>query len=444
MKTLLSDLLGKRTEQKNAHQFDAWFRALASVLHHISHLSPSLNFEEFCRHATDAICHGLAPLNPVAAHFHIDVCTSHLWLPDSSFKLDAFFRMQNRILMTSQTRPVETSREELHKTICCIPYELHKQAIEIVVYHTEDATPHAAIIAPVIEGYVRAITQALTLREDHLLKKVEWETQVEKILGSRLADAIHQINSPFLFAQTLRSFRLSSRFDGSEHVFLAHTPALELYRAVLIRLNRKKTGETSASRSIAFVSSLAAQLRLFENAQQQSSFTEFVQHFSQSLGSLSHLLTHQEEVSFILLEYSHKTSQVKWHNAGFPPPVLMGRASESLSLPNQQTIKPFSLNVPHDWKAQLSIQLPPATGLLFITDAVLKRLSEIHLGPGTFFERLRPSSNAAQLVIEAEKILSKPDASRVVSASVTDWNKLPYDLSLLSVFNTGNKTYSDH
>jgi hypothetical protein len=444
MKALLNDLWGRKREQHVNVQFDAWFKALASVLHHISHLSPSLNFDSFCRHATDAICHGLAPLSPVAAHFHIDVCTSHLWLPDSSFKLDSFFRMQNRILMSSQTRPVETSREELHKTICYIPYELHKQAIEVVVYHTEDSRTQQGIIAPVLEGYTRAITQALTLREDHLIKKVEWESQVEKILGSRLSEAIHQVGSPFLYAQSLRAFHLPSVLDGKEHVFLNNVPHQDIFRSAIIRHNSKGKNERSSLRSIAFVSSLAAQLRLFENNAQQSSFSDFTQHFAQSLNSLSHLLTMQDEVHFILFEFSQKNGVAKWHNAGFPPPVLFGKAADTLSLPSVAALKVFTINDSHDWQLQQSITLPIGAGLVFFTEGVLKRLSEIHLTSGSFFERLRPSTNAAQLVIEAEKILSMPDASRVVSASVTDWNKLHYDLTLLSAFNNGIKSINDH
>lgn len=444
MKSLLNELLGRKREQHGNVQFDVWFKALASVLHHISHLSPSLNFESFCRHATDAICHGLAPLSPVAAHFHIDVCTSHLWLPDSSFKLDSFFRMQNRILMSSQTRPAETSREELHRTICYIPYELHKQAIEVVVYHREDSRLQQSIITPVLEGYTRAITQALTLREDHLIKKEVWESQVEKILGSRLANAIHQVGLPILHAQSLRAFHFPSVLDGKEHVFMSNIPHQETLRAAIIRHNSKINNERSTLRSIAFISSLAAQLRLFEDNAQQSSFADFTQHFDQSLNSLSHLLTMQDDVHFILFEFSQKTGVARWHNAGLPPPLLFGKAAETLSLPSVPVLKVYSIADSHDWQSLQSITLPVNAGLVFYTEGVLRRLSEIHLTSAAFFERLRPSTNAAQLVIEAEKILSTPDASRVVSASVTDWNMLPYDLTLLSAFNNGSRSIIDH
>lgn len=443
MKTLLNELLGKKREHSSDVDFDAWFKALASVLHHISHLSPTLRFDEFCRHAADALCHGLAPLNPVAAHFRIDVCTSHLWLPDASFKLDSFFRMQNRILMNSQTRPVETSRDEFYKTICCIPYELHRQAIEIVVYHSEDPIPDRKIIEPVLEGYVKAVTRALQQREDHLLKKMEWETQVEKVIGSRLAEAIHQVNSPLLYAQTLRSLKLSSPKDSNEHIFLSNLPPSETYRATLIRLNKKKQNESSSPRFIALISSLAAQLRFIESNIQHTSFTEYVHHFSQSLQSLTHLLTFQDDISLLLIEYTQKTGVIKWHNAGFPPPMIVGKAADSLAIPVTTQIKPFSLNTTHDWQTYQSMPLPSSTGFLFFTDSVLKRLSEIHLSAGNFFERLRGSTNAAQLVIEAEKLLSTPDSSRVVSGSVSDWNSMSYDLTLLGVFNVGSKVYSE-
>jgi hypothetical protein len=434
MKNILSDLLGRKTEVNTAMQFDAWFKSLASVLHHISHLSPSMNFESFSRHATDALCHGLAPLQPIAAHFHIDVSTSHLWLPDSTFKLDSFFRMQNRILMSSQTRPVETSREELHKTICAIPYEIHKQAIEIVIYHKEDARPFQAIVAPVLEGFTRAITQALSLREGHLLKKLEWENQVEKILGSRLADAIHQIQSPFLFAQHMRAFRLSSTDDGNEHIFLNVNNVQEICRGILLRVNNKKKHETSGtSRTIAFVASLAAQLRLFENNNVQANFSEFSTHIANCVGSVGHLLTMQETLSVVLLELSQKTGNVKWHNAGFPAPVVFGKHNDTVTLPTASPLKPVVPGEPHDWQSHQSITLPTSTGLLFFGDAVLKRMSEIHLSQSALYDRLRTITNAAQLIIEAEKALSKPDSTRVVSASVTPWNELPYDVSLLAV-----------
>ena len=434
MKNILSDFLGRKSEANASVQFDAWFKSLASVLHHISHLSPSLNFEAFSRHATDALCHGLAPLNPVAAHFHIDVSTSHLWLPDNTFRLDSFFRMQNRILMASQTRPVETSRDELQKTICMIPYELHKQAIEIIIYHKEDARPFQSIVAPVLEGFTRAMTQALSLREDHLLMKVEWENQVEKILGSRLADAIHQIQSPFLFAQHLRAFRLSSAEDGSEHIFLNFNPAQELYRSVFLRVNNKKKHETAGtSRTIAFVASLAAQLRLFENNNAQANFSEFSAHIASSVSSLVHLLTLQETLSVVLVELSQKTGTVKWHNAGFPSPILFGKHADTATLPATAPLKPVVPGEPHDWQAHQSITLPTSTGLLFLGDAVTKRMSEIHLSQTALFDRLRTFTNAAQLIIEAEKALSKPDSTRVVSASVTPWNQLPYDVSLLAL-----------
>jgi|GEM_PF-724593 len=443
MKSLISDLLGKTREQQSAVNFDLWFKALASVLKHISHLSPSLNFESFARHATDAICHGLSPLQPVAAHFHIDVTTSHLWLPDSTFKLDSFFRMQNRVLMSSQTRPTETTRDDLHKTICVIPYELHKNAIEIVIYHSQDAANSQGIIAPVLEGYTRAIQQALVMREDHLSTKVDWELKVEKIIGSRLATAIHQASSPFLFAKVLRGFHLQSAQDGREHLFLHHNAQQEIYRSLILRMNQD-TAESSATRATAFVSSLAAQLRYFESANTQSSFNDFAQHFAQSLFSLSHLLTIQDEISFSLVEFSLKNSTCKWHNAGLPLPILFGRAADSAHLPQTVTSKPFVIGAQRDWQSHQTAILPVGAGLFFITESVLKRLSELHLSAGTFFERLRPSAHAAQLIIEAEKMLSAPDSSRVVAASVTDWDKLPYDISIVSLFNTGPKAQLDH
>ena len=52
-----------------------------------------------------------------------------------------------------------------------------------------------------------------------------------------------------------------------------------------------------------------------------------------------------------------------------------------------------------------------------------------------FFERLRPCTHAANVVIEAEKTLSKPDVSKVVAASVTNWDSLPFDISMLAAFN---------
>lgn len=434
MISILSDFLGRKSEPAAAVHLEVWFKALASVLHHISHLSPSMNFESFCRHATDALCHGLAPLQPVAAHFRIDVSTSHLWLPDSTFKLDTFFRMQNRVLMNSQTRPVETSREELHKTICVIPYELHKQAIEIVIYHKDDARPFQAIIAPVLQGLTRAIMQALTLREDHLIKKVEWENQVEKILGSRLADAIHQVQSPFLFAQHLRGFRLSSAEDGNEHFFLNFNSAQDIYRAVMLRVNNKKKHErTAASRTIAFFASLAAQLRLFESNGTQANFSEFCAHFSNGVNSIAHLLSMQETLSVVLIELSQKSGQVKWQNAGFPVPLIFGKHADSLTLPAALPLKPIVPGEPHDWQVHHSLTLPTSTGLLFYGEGVTKRMSEIHLSHSTLLDRLRTITNAAQLIIEAEKSLSKADSTRVVSASVTGWDQLPYDVSLLAL-----------
>lgn len=437
MKSLLTNLIGSKKDTHAGAHFESWFKSLATVLHHISHLSPSLSFESFCRHVTDALCHGLKPLHPIAAHFRIDVTTSHLWLPDATFKLDSFFRMQNEILINSQTRPVETSRAELFRTSCSIPYELHKHAIEITVYHTRDAQPQSRVIIPIIEGFTRAVSQSMLLRDEHLVKKQEWEMQVEKIIGSRLADSIYQTRSPFAFAKNLRAFRLLGTKGGNEQVFLYSDDAQENFRAVFIRLEGAEKSKQVNSNTIALFTGIAAQLRYFDSQTPTAGFSDLLRHLSLAIQSLGHLNGEKNELSLFAAELSTKTGTVKWHSAGLPPPMVFGKSAESVSLPVQSIQKPISTQREHDWQQHYTMKLPPGTGLFFFTDSILKRLGELHISAPAFFERIRAASNAAQIIMEAEKILSTPDSSRVVSASVTDWGKLSYDLSFTGLFNSG-------
>ena len=437
MKALLNRVIGSTKDSNSQVQLDSLYKALATVLHHLSHLSPSINFESFCRHVTDALCHGLKPLQPIAAHFRIDVTTSHLWLPDASFKLDSFYRMQNDILINSQTRPVETSRTELFKTTCAIPYELHKHAIEITIYHNKDAQPQARMIAPIINGFTRAVGQAMTLRDEHLVGKQIWEAQVEKIIGSRLADFIYQTNSPFVFAKNLRAFKLLGTKGGNEQIFLHNDNSEDYFRAVFVRFEDAEKSSHSVSKNIAFFTALAAQLRNLENESSQPSFSDVLQYLEHSFKSLSHIIGLKNEIAFFVAELSLKTGTAKWHNAGLPPPMLFGKNAETVSLPSQNIQKPFANTREHDWQVQYSVKLPADSGLFFFTESVLKRLSELHTSASAFFERIKSASNAAQIILEAEKILSTPDSSRVVSASVTDWGKLTYDLSLVGLYNSG-------
>lgn len=422
---------------------EGWFKALSTILRHMSHLSPTMAYDTFSRHITDALCQGLAPLGPVAAHFHIDVSISHLWLPDPSFRLDSFFRIQNRILMNSQSRPVETSREDLNKTICTIPYELHKHAIEITIYHSEDAQTVQGVLAPILEGCTRAITQSLKMREDHLHMRMAWEQRAEKALGSRLADAIHQVTPALLFAQNLRAFRMPSAADGKEHVFVSHSSQQETYRAIFIRLNLQSSSDGSSSRTVALLASLAAQFRLFENAMPAAHFSDLLQHFGNSLLSLNHLITLEDEICFFLCEMNLRSGLTKWHSAGMPAPALFGRASDALALPAITPLKAFRLDTTHDWHIVSTMVIPPEAGLLFLSSSVLVRLSEMNLSESQFYERLRNAGNAAQVSVEAEKMLSIPDATRVVAASVTDWKNLSYDLTFVCFFNTGARPLFD-
>lgn len=437
MKALLDKFMGQARQKPEEFSAEGWFKALSTILRHMSHLSPTMTFETFSRHITDALCQGLAPLGPVAAHFHIDVSTSHLWLPDPSFRIDSFFRIQNRILMNSQSRPVETSREDLNKTICTIPYELHQQAIEIVIYHSEDARPFQGILAPILEGCTRSITQSLKMREDYLHMRMSWEQRAEKVLGSRLAEAIHQVHPALLFAQNLRAFRMPSVNDGKEHVFVSQVAQHDAYRALFLRLNLQTSSDGSSSRTVALLASLAAQLRLFENAMPQASFSDLLQHFGNSLMSLSHLITLEDEICFALCEMSVRSGLTKWHSAGLPPPSLFGRASDTTTLPALPQLKPFRMDTSHDWHIVASVVIPPETGLIFLGNSVLTRLTELNISESQFFERLRGAGNAAQMCVEAERMLSTPDPTRVVAASVTDWKSLPYDLTFVCFFNSG-------
>jgi len=437
MKALIDRVIGSTKDAKSQIQLDSWYKALTTVLQHLSHLSPSLSFENFSRHVTDALCHGLKPLQPVAAHFRIDVTTSHLWLPDSTFKLDSFYRMQNDILINSQTRPVETSRTDLFKTIIAIPYELHKHAIEITIYHIKDAQPQARAIAPIINGLTRAVCQALTVRDEHLVSKQNWEAQVEKIIGSRLADFIYQTESPFVFAKTLRSFKLLGTKGGNEQVYLHNENTQDYFRAIFIRFEDTEKSMQSISKNIAFFTAVAAQLRYFDTEKPHPSFAELLNYLEGAFKSLNHIVGLKNEIAFFVVELSLKSGIAKWHSAGLPPPMTFGKNSEAISLPPQNIQKPYSCAREHDWQVHYSVQLPVETGLFFFTESVLKRLSELHTSTSAFFERIRSATNAAQIIMEAEKILSTPDASRVVSASVTDWGKLSYDLSMVSLFNSG-------
>ena len=442
MKTLLNDLLNKPREKQIQVNVEQWFKSMAATARHLSQISPSMNFEAVSRHAADAICQGLAPLQPVAAHFHIDVSVSHLWLPDTSFKLDSFYRLQNRILMPSQTRPVETSREDLFRTHVIVPFELHKHAIEILVYHKEDPS-----VAPLLqqtvnstcETFSHVLTQVMNLREEHLLKREQWERQSEKQIAGRLSGAIYQVQSPFLFAQSMRGFSMPSPLDASEHIFLSQNTSLDLLRFVFFKKGANVDGESSSSRSIAFVSALAAQLRFFEHTSALTSFNDFVQFFSQCIDSLSHLLTHQDELSFVVGEFSQKQGLAKWHCAGLPAPFAFGQANDLLNLSQVIHHNPFTLSGSYDWSVFNQTHLPVGSGLFFVTESIIKRLGELNLSTHSFFDRLRNSLHAANLIIEAEQLLSKPDSSRVVAASVPEWGNLPYDISMIALFNTGSK-----
>lgn len=434
MKTLIQKLIGSPIEKQADPQLEIWFKALAGLSRHLSQISAAMKFESFARHATDAICQGLSPLQPVAAHFHIDVSVSHLWLPDLTFKLDAFYRLQNRVLMPSQTRPVETSRDDLYTTHVIVPFEMHKHAIEIMIYHKEDPSgPLQNTIQAVLNAFSVSLTQNLLLREEHILLKEEWGKRAEKMLGNRLSGAIYQLQSPFLFAQTLRGFNLPSGTDSSEHLFLNHNHSTDVYRFLVFKL--KNAEVTADQRIIAFVSAMAAQLRYFEHTSSMTSFQDFLQFFSQSIDSLSHLLTLEDEISFVIGEFIQKTATLRWHSAGLPPPFAFGQSADNLSLPQQPVQKGYQISSAHDWSTVQQVTLPPETGLLFYSANVLKRLDELNIVHNQFFERLRPCTHAANIVIEAEKTLSKPDVSKVVAASVTSWDNLPFDISMLAAFN---------
>jgi hypothetical protein len=443
MKTLLNDLLNRPREKQVSVNLEQWFKSMAAIARHLSQISPSMNFDAVSRHASDAICQGLAPLQPVAAHFHIDVSVSHLWLPDTSFKLDSFYRLQNRILMPSQTRPVETSREDLFRTHVIVPFELHKHAIEILVYHKEDPSLLPALqqaVNSICDTFSHVLSQVLIMREDHLLKKEQWERQAEKQIAGRLGGAIYQVQSPFLFAQSMRAFSLPSSLDATEHIFLSQNSSLDLLRFVFFKKGANVDGESSSSRSIAFVSALAAQLRFFEHTSALTSFNDFVQFFSQCIDSLSHLLTHEDELSFAVGEFSQKQGTAKWHCAGLPVPFAFGHSNDLLNLSKVVHHKPLTLSGTYDWSVFNQTQLPPGSGLFFVTENILKRLGELNLSTNSFFDRLRNSLHAANLVIEAEQLLSKPDSSRVVAASVPDWGNLSYDISMIALFNAGTKS----
>jgi hypothetical protein len=434
MKSFLQELINRPREKQAAVNLDVWFKSLAGLSRHLSQISAAMKFESFSRHATDAICQGLAPLQPIAAHFHIDVSVSHLWLPDPSFRLDVFYRLQNRVLMPSQTRPVETSRDDIYTTHVIVPFEMHKHAIEIMVYHKED--PSGVLQNPIqtiLNAYSVSMTQNLLLREEHILLRDEWGKKAEKLLGSRLSGAIYQLQSPFLFAQTLRGFHLPSGSDSSEHIFLNHNQSTEIYRFIVFKLKNNET--TADQRIIAFVSAMSAQLRYFEHTASMTSFQDFSKFFSQSIDSLSHLLTLEDEIAFVIGEFSQKTGVLRWHSAGLPPPFAFGHAADNLSLPNQPAQKGFQLSAAHDWSAVQQITLPPDTGILFYSENVLKRLDELNIVHSQFFDRLRPCTHAANVVIEAEKTLAKPDVTKVVAASVASWENLPFDISMLAAFN---------
>lgn len=437
MKAMIEGIFGRQREKQIDLDHETWFNSLTTIVRHLSHISPAMNFESFARHVTDAICQGLAPLQPIAAHFHIDVSVSHLWLPDPSFKLDVFFRVQNRILMPSQTRPVETSREDLFRTHVVVPFEMHKHAIELLIYHKEDNSgPVQLILQPLLEAFSRAITQAMLLREEHLMLKETWEKQAEKVLGNRLTNAIYQTQTPLIYAQSMRLFNLPSASDASEKVFLNHNQTLDIYRFIFLKVVPHDP-VSSSSRTIALFSSLAAQLRYFEHTTALTSFNDLLQYFSQSLASLSHLMTSEDKVSFVVGEFSQKNAQMKWHAAGMPEPFLFGKTADSIVMPKQQHARAYNVSMPHDWTVQTQFIMPVNTGVLFITENVIQRLNELNLSLESFYDRLRQATHAANVIIEAERLLSKPDSSRVVSASVTDWNKLPFDISLVAMFNNG-------
>jgi hypothetical protein len=434
MKELIRNLIGNSGEKQPQVNLDVWFKALGGLSRHLSQISAVMKFESFARHATDAICQGLSPLQPVAAHFHIDVSVSHLWLPDPTFRLDVFYRLQNRVLMPSQTRPVETSRDELFTTHVIVPFEMHKHAVEVMLYHKEDPSgPVQNTVQSILNAFSISLTQNLQLREEHILLREEWGKRAEKMLGNRLSGAIYQVQSPFLFAQTLRGFHLPSGTDSSEHLFLNHNNSTDIYKFIVFKL--KNNEPTADQRIIAFISAMAAQLRYFEHTSGLTSFHDFVQFFSQSIDSLSHLLTLEDEISFVVGEFAHKSAVLRWHSSGLPPPFIFGQAAESFSLPHQPAQKGFQLSSAHDWTSVQQVTLPPDTGILFYSENVLKRLDELNIVHTHFFERLRPCTHAANVVIEAEKTLSKPDVSKVVAASVTDWDSLPFDISMLAAFN---------
>lgn len=438
MKTLINEIFGKQNENQVAVPWDAWFKAFTSTPRHLSHLSPAMNFDTFSRHATNAICQGLIQLQPLAAHLHIDVSVSHLWLPDLTFKIDAFYRLQNRVLMPSQTRPVETSREDIFRTHVNIPFELHKHAIEIMLYHKEQPSPAIQpLVAQITEAFSTAITQAMSLREEHMLFKEIWEKQAENVLGRRLGGAIYQAQSPFVFAQTLRGFSMPGSSDSSEHLFLHHNPSLDLYRFIFLKISPHDNLKSS-SRTIALVSSLAAQLRFFEHTSALTTFSDLLQYFSQCISSLSHLLTESDEISFTIGELSRKSGIAKWHCAGMPVPLLFGNLLDIKGQLNQTRQPPLRISAAHDWSSQSQQSLPAGAGLFFASENILRRLNELNLPEDQFIERLRSSSHAANIIIEAEKILSKPNSTRVVSSSVTDWNSLTYDISMLALFNTSD------
>jgi hypothetical protein len=276
----------------------------------------------------------------------------------------------------------------------------------------------------------------MTLRDEYLSSKQSWEAQVEKIIGSRLADFIYQTKSPFVFANNLRAFKLLGTKGGNEQIFLHNDDSQGYFRAIFVRFEDTEKTMQSISRNIAFFTALASQLRNFDSENPCSNFSEILSYLERAFNSLNHLIGMKNEIAFFVAELSLKTGVVKWHNAGLPPPMIFGKNAESVSLPSQNIQKPYSTSHPHDWQVQYSIKIPTDTGLFFFTESALKRLSELHTSASAFFDRIKSASNAAHIIMEAEKILSTPDSSRVVSASVTDWGKISYDLSLVSLFNS--------
>jgi hypothetical protein len=93
------------------------------------------------------------------------------------------------------------------------------------------------------------------------------------------------------------------------------------------------------------------------------------------------------------------------------------------------------MSAAHDWSAQSQQHLPAGAGLFFTSENISRRLNELNLPEDQFYERLQTSVHAANIIIEAENILSKPNSTRVVSSSVTDWSNLAYDISMLAMFN---------